>query len=101
VCIGVVPAANGAEGSGGGTVGNITPVTEKKFLHVTGRSIVLRLNFSARMDHEEEDCAMHQGNKIGSSAVGDLVWTKQKQTVNPFEACHIVVKQAKAICSKI
>eukprot|EP00966_Prymnesium_polylepis_P123065 2845533-Prymnesium_polylepis.1 len=28
---------------------------------------------------EEEICSMHQGDKVGSSAVGDLVRTKNKQ----------------------
>ena len=33
---------------------------------------------------EEEVCLMHDGDKLGASAIGHLVRTKNKKEVNPF-----------------
>ena len=37
-----------------------------------------------KLDHEEEVCAMHDGDKLGQSASGALCRTKNKVIVNPF-----------------
>ena len=43
---------------------------------------------------EEEVCLMHDGDKLGASAVGELVRTKNKVAVNPFSEGKAVVQNA-------
>ena len=45
------------------------------------------------MDHTEV-CGMHDGDKLGQSAVGALVRTKNKVVVNPFPEDQAVMKKA-------
>ena len=46
---------------------------------------------------ETEVCGMHDGDKIGLSAVGDLVRTKNKAPVNPFPEGQKLMKKAHAL----
>ena len=43
---------------------------------------------------EGEECDMHQGDKIGRSAVGDLVRTVNKVPVNAFPSGQVLMKKA-------
>ena len=43
---------------------------------------------------EKEICMMHDGDKLGASAIGDLVRTKNKVTVNPFNEGKAVLQNA-------
>jgi hypothetical protein len=109
VCIGVVPAVKGANDSGSGSVKNTIPVIEKLCMEQTGYTWqqlchstmvdIAALAFSAGMKHEKQGSQMHSGNKIGTSAVGDLVRTRGKVPENPFAAAQLVVHKAKAICN--
>ena len=44
------------------------------------------LSVAEELDLEPEKCTMHQGDKIGKSAIGELVRSKKKAIVNPFPA---------------
>ena len=37
---------------------------------------------------EVEACDMHDGDKIGRSGIGELIWSKNKVPVNPFTNGH-------------
>ena len=41
-----------------------------------------------KLDHEEEVCAMHDGDKLGQSAAGALCRTKNKVNVTPPHHIH-------------
>lgn len=42
------------------------------------------LSVATEFELDQEACDMHDISKISRSAIGDLVRTKNKQTVNPF-----------------
>jgi hypothetical protein len=44
-------------------------------------------------DQVGEWCDMHQGDKIGRSAIGDLVRSKNRVPVNPFPAGQALMKK--------
>ena len=46
---------------------------------------------------ETEVCGMHDGDKLGQSAVGNLVRMKDKQVVNPFPQGQALLKKAHAL----
>lgn len=49
---------------------------------------------AAEFEQDEEVCEMHQGDKIGRSAVGTLVRSKNKVQINPF-------KEGKMLLAKV
>ena len=53
---------------------------------MTGSSVqdCATLSVAEELDLEPEKCTMHQGDKIGKSAIGELVRSKNKVIVNPF-----------------
>jgi len=52
---------------------------------------------SGHLGLDEEVCGMHDGDKIGQSAVGGLVRTKNKIPVNPFPEGQVLMKKAHAV----
>ena len=46
---------------------------------------------------ETEVCGMHDGDKIGQSAVGSLIRTKNKIPLNPFPRGQALMKKAHAL----
>ena len=63
------------------------------------------LNVATELDLYQDKCTMHQGDKIGKSAIGELLRTKNREQVNPFPAGMDLVsklrEQAKVLTSKI
>ena len=51
------------------------------------------------LDLEEEVCGMHDGDKLGQSATGGLVRTKNKKAVNPFPAGVEVMSNARKMAT--
>ena len=49
---------------------------------------------AAHLEVDEECCLMHDGDKLGSSAVGALVRSKNKKPVNPFPEGVALMKKA-------
>jgi len=43
---------------------------------------------------DEEVCGMHDGDKIGQSAVGGLIRSKNKVQINPFQEGQELMKKA-------
>ena len=54
---------------------------------------------SGYLEHEEEVCDMHDGEKLGRSATGILVRTKDKTVINPFPEGEKLMMNAKKIAS--
>jgi hypothetical protein len=52
---------------------------------------------SSHLGLDEEVCGMHDGDKIGQSAVGGLVRTKNKTPINPFPEGQALIKKAHAL----
>ena len=44
------------------------------------------LNVATELDLDPDKCAMHQGDKIGKSAIGELLRTRNRVQLNPFPA---------------
>eukprot|EP00039_Didymoeca_costata_P019587 m.338136 g.338136 ORF g.338136 m.338136 type:complete len:811 (+) comp18321_c0_seq1:106-2538(+) len=59
----------------------------------------LKVATESDLGYEAEVCLMHQGDKIGSSAVGDLVRSKNKVEVNPFEACQGLLTRTRRLAT--
>ncbi|KAJ1447811.1 hypothetical protein M885DRAFT_541379 [Pelagophyceae sp. CCMP2097] len=49
----------------------------------------------SELDHEEEGCDMHDDDKLGRAAVGDLVRSRKKVVVNPFDDCQAILTKVK------
>ena len=49
---------------------------------------------SSHLGLDEEVCGMHDGDKIGQSAVGGLIRTKNKTPINPFPEGQALMKKA-------
>ena len=47
---------------------------------------------------EVEGCDMHDGDKIGQSAIGELVRSKMKVAVNPFEDRKDITQKFNKMC---
>ena len=63
----------------------------------TCRSLCYAKGVSAQIGLDEEVCGMHDGDKLGHSAVGNLVKMKDKQVVNPFPDGQALLKKAHAL----
>ena len=64
----------------------IEETTGVGFHTLTGSSVqdCAALSVAEELDLEPEKCTMHQGDKIGKSAIGELVRSKNKVIVNHF-----------------
>ena len=64
----------------------VEETTVVEFNMLTGSSVqdCAALSVAEELDLEPEKCTMHQGDKIGKSAIGELLRSKNKAIVNPF-----------------
>lgn len=63
----------------------------------SARQDAAALGVARELGLEEEICTMHAGDKVGSSAVADLVRTKNKQPVNAHAGLQAFMKNAQAM----
>ena len=74
------------------------PVTSPYGKYVNFRCLIecgfiVNTGVSAFLDVEEEVCKMHDGDKVGRSAIGELVRTRNRMPVNPFpEGAQLMAK---------
>mmetsp|Transcript_35623 Transcript_35623/g.87622 ORF Transcript_35623/g.87622 Transcript_35623/m.87622 type:complete len:467 (-) Transcript_35623:497-1897(-) len=70
-----------------------------KFMDVIARMIQdgAALSVARLLEFEDEVCGMHSGDKIGQSAVGCLVRTRNRRAVNPFPEGAKVMKLCQSI----
>jgi hypothetical protein len=98
VCLGMVPLADGTDRVGAKTIETVmTAVTGFAYNEIMAAMIsdLAAKGIAREFDQVGEWCDMHQGDKIGRAAVGDLVRSKNKVPVNPFpkgqtlmQKCH-------------
>jgi hypothetical protein len=100
VCLGMVPLADGTDKVGAETIQKvITEVTGFKYNQIMAAMIsdLAAKGIAREFDQLGELCDMHQGDKIGRSAVGDLVRSKNKVPVNPFPTGQALMKKCHAM----
>jgi hypothetical protein len=96
VCLGLVPLSDGTDKVGAITIETVmNEVTGFKYNQVMAAMIsdLAAKGIAREFEQEGESCDMHQGDKIGRSAIGDLVRSKNKVPVNPFPAGQILMKK--------
>ena len=52
---------------------------------------------NAALGYEKHICLLHEPNRIGESAIGALVRTKNKKPQNPFPEAQLIIKKAMAV----
>ena len=77
------------------TASTIAPKIDKVIFNMTGykfKDLIAwsiqdceALNVATELDLNEEKCTMYQGDKIGRSAIGELVRTRMKVPINPSD----------------
>jgi hypothetical protein len=65
----------------------------------SARQDAAALGVARQLGLEEEICTMHCGDKVGSSAVSDLVRTRSKQPVNAHPGLQAFMKNAQAMAT--
>ena len=96
VCLGMVPLADGTDKVGAKTIESVlSKVTGFAYNQIMASMIsdLAAKGIAWEFDQVGEWCDMHQGDKIGRSAVGDLVRSKNRVPVNPFPACQTLMKK--------
>ena len=87
VCLGLVPLKNNSGVTGAATLEGVVTRTMGYSSEVLIHSVISDLaavSVAKEMDQEADECEMHQSDKIGKSAIGDLVRTRKKIPINPF-----------------
>ena len=51
--------------------------------------------------NEVEGCDMHNDAKIGRSAIGDIVWTRNKESINPFQESVKLIEHFQVISTML
>jgi hypothetical protein len=96
VCLGMVPLADGTDKAGAETIQTVvTELMGFKYNQVMASMIsdLAAKGIAREFDQVGEWCDMHQGDKIGRSAIGDLVRSKNRVPVNPFPAGQALMKK--------
>ena len=98
VCLGMTPLESGWDCVGALSIAAVTMkvigMKPEEVFAATMSDLAVK-GVAQEFGHVGEECDMHQGDKIGRSAVGDLVRSSNKIVVNPFnegqalmDKCH-------------
>jgi len=98
ICLGMVRVL---DGTNNGVARKVEEVSQAVLGHSYGdvsHSTIAdfaAIGVCSELDHEEEGCDMHDDDKLGRAAVGDLVRSRKKVVVNPFDECQAILTKVK------
>ncbi|KAJ1449317.1 hypothetical protein M885DRAFT_590501 [Pelagophyceae sp. CCMP2097] len=98
LCLGMVRVLDGTNAGIARKVKEVThDVTGLDYSDLAHSTIVdfAAIGTCSYLGHEEEGCDMHDDDKLGRAAVGDLVRSKAKVVVNPFDECQALLTKVK------